>query len=206
MQPIALRCTYRYRGYSNAEIALLKQDLEGVAVLQSRPQGYPEAGNTYDMVFVAQFVGSSIVGGLIYDGLKEVGKALYRFYKRKTAASPDSFPPEIDLFELRFDDLDLRLRGKDRENMECNFLSDAVFEHLADLVTHIKEHLESEPLLSEDKLLIDVFEPEITLSETGKPAFNFQHPWRIVGVDVTGPKAYYANERILNEDHISLGY
>ena len=204
MDPIALRCTYRHSGYTSDEIDLLKRDLDGIAVLQSRPQGYPAAGNAFDMTLVAQFVGSSILGGVIYDGLKEVGKAVYRFYKRKADSSPYGFPPEIDLFELRFADLDIRLRGKNRENMECNFLSETAFQYLAEIVTAIKQHLDSEPLASTDKMVIDVFEPEVTLDECGSPSFDFRHPWRITGIDIMGPNAYHPTERRLSDEHVRI--
>lgn len=200
-KPIALRCTFRSQGYSEQEIKALSKDLAGVAILQPRRHGYPAAGADYDMTVVLQFVGSSIIGGLIWDGIKLISKSFYDFYVRKKK-NTDGFSPQIDLFELRFDDCDLRLQGRDfSHGAEFNFLSGTVFEHLPELVAFIKEHLESEPLLSADKLAIDVFEPVIIFDDGDTPTFKFELPWRIEGEDITGPKSYSPHDRELSDDY-----
>ena len=140
MNVVSVRCTSRYRGYSEQEINKLKTDLESIASMQLRPQGYPEAGGVFEMTVVAQFVGTTILGGLLWDGLKRLGKGFYELYQQKKALG-DDFSPEIDVFEFRFDDLDIRLRGRDIEHgMECNFLSEHAFHYLPELIENISFH------------------------------------------------------------------
>jgi len=204
MQRVAVRCTFRSRGYSEEEIDALQNDLSEVAALQPRRHGYPEAGDMFEMTIVVQFVGSAILGGIIWDGIKIVGRSFLNLYKRKRAENQD-FHPEIDVFELRFDDIDIRFRGCDFEHGgESNYLSERAFEFLPELVACVKKHLETEPLKSADKLVVDVFEPEITTEGSGSPNFRFVYPWRVVGVDITSPRSYSASERILGDDYIPL--
>lgn len=204
MQTITLRCTYRARGYTEEEIERLRSDLGDAVDLQTRPQGIPEAGGMSEMVVIAQYLGKLALDALVLETLLLIGKAFVNLYKEKTAASEKAFPPEIQVFELRFSDVDLILHGKDVENMECNFLSETAFQHLPEIVTAIKQHLDSEPLASTDKMVIDVFEPEVRVDESGAPSFDFHLPWRITGIDVMGPNAYYPRERRLSDDHVRV--
>lgn len=204
MSLIALRCSYRYSGYTPEEIEKLRADLADAAVLQTRPEGIPEAGGMSEMMVVAQYLGKLAVDAAVLKTLLVIGKAFVNLYKEKAAASKKGFPPEIQVFELRFSDVDLRLHGKEVDNMECNFLSETAFQYLPEIVTAIKQHLDSEPLASTDKMVIDVFEPDVILDEGGSPSFDFRHPWRITGIDVMGPNAYYPNERRLADDHVPI--
>ena len=204
IQRVAVRCTFRSRGYSEEEIESLRNDLSEVAALQPRRHGYPEAGDMFEMTVVIQFVGTAILGGVIWDGIKVVGRSFLNFYKRKRAEN-EEFHPEIDVFELRFDDIDVRFRGSDFEHGgESNYLSERAFEFLPELVACVKEHLESEPLKSADKLVVDVFEPEISTDASGSPVFRFVHTWRVAGVDITGPRSYSASDRTLGDEYIPL--
>lgn len=198
MKQASVRCTYRYSGYSDTEIDTLRSDLDGIASLQVRPQGLPEAGGSFDMTVLVQFVGTTILGGILWDGLKVLGKSFHKLYIEKQKEHPDFFP-EVDTFELRFDDLDIRIHGCDFEHgEECNFLSVVVFEHLPEIIDKIKAHLTSEPLLSADKLVIDVFEPLVSTNDDGHIGYDFHLPWKIVGVDIMGPREYDARNRSLS--------
>ena len=61
MSVIALRCSYRYSGYTPEEIERLRADLADAAVLQTRPEGIPEAGGISEMMVVAQYLGKLAV-------------------------------------------------------------------------------------------------------------------------------------------------
>lgn len=204
MQSIAVRCTFRSRGYSDQEIATLKSDLSKVAALQVRRQGYPEAGDAFEMTVVVQFVGSAILGGIIWDGIKVLGQSFLNLYRSKKTEHPNCFP-EIDVFEFRFDDIDIRICGSDfQDGLQSNYLTEQVFEYLPELIDCVKQHLESEPLLSSDKLIVDVFEPEILVDESGTPKFTFSYPWRVVGIDVTSPQSYCAEEHLMQGDFVPI--
>jgi hypothetical protein len=204
MQRITLRCTYRARGYTGEEMERLRSDLGGVVELQTRPQGIPEAGGMSEMIVIAQYLGKLAIDAVVLKTLLCIGKAFVNLYKEKVAASEGGFPPEIEVFELRFADVDLRLHGNDVANMECNFLSEITFQYLPEIVTAIKEHLDSEPLVSTHKMVIDAFEPDVCFSESGEPSFHFRHPWRITGIDVMAPPAYFPEERRLSDDHVRI--
>ena len=202
MQSVSVRCTFRSRGYSDEEIATLKNDLSEVAALQVRRQSYPEAGDAFEMTVVVQFVGSAILGGVIWDGIKVLGQSFLKLYRAKQAQHQNCFP-EIDVFEFRFDDIDIRICGSDFEyGSQSNYLSERAFQFLPELVDCVKTHLESDPLLSVDKIVVDVFEPDIALDDSGLPRFTFSFPWRVVGIDVTSPQSYDADEHRMVGDFI----
>lgn len=204
MQSVAVRCTFRSRGYSDQEIATLKNDLSEVAALQVRRQSYPEAGDAFEMTVVVQFVGTAILGGIIWDGIKILGRSFWNLYRSKQSKHSNCFP-EIDVFEFRFDDIDIRICGSDFEHDgQSNYLSEQAFQFLPELIDCVKQHLESEPLHSIDKLVVDVYDPKITVDDTGLPHFTFLYPWRVVGIDVTSPLSYFAEDRRMEDEYIPI--
>ena len=202
MHTLSVRCSYRARAYSNDDINQLKSDLEDIAVVQARSQGYPEAGGDAELSLVVQFIGSTVIGGLIWDGIKILSKGLFDLYNRKKNSGSE---PEVSILELRFDDVDIRLRGNDLEHgMECNCLSQKAFEYLPEITKLISEHLSSEPLRSVDKQVVDIFEPDIVASDGVIQSMDFNLAWRLEGVDVMAPKAYNASQKIVIQDYEPL--
>lgn len=182
---LAIRCEYRATGYSDDEIALLHDELSEIASSQFRPQGIPEAGASFDIGIVVQWLGIAAAGGIVgnaaYDLLKKLGRKLADFYKRKEKAS--GFPPDIYCLDLRFDDFDLRIHGGEpQEGPDCNFLRYETLAHLPAIVQLVTERVSEAPLSSTQPQAIDIYEPRITQNEGGDIDLLFDFPWRIEGL------------------------
>ena len=200
MEPVAIRCSFRSRGYSEEEISKLSESLSEFASLQPRRQGLPEAGGVYEISFIVQFLGELVATGIAYDIIKKLSLKLLDFYRSKQIKEGE--PPEMELIELRFNNVDLRLcGGEPEEGPDCNFLTETTLDHLPELVSEIFDHISSEPLKSADLLVVTIFEPVVSKDIEGETVFDFKQPWKISGVDFMAPTQYCANSRKLQGEY-----
>lgn len=200
-QSLLIRCSFRSRGYNEDEISTLGDDLSSVAKVQFRRQGIPDAGASFDIEFVVSWVGqvvlSGVIGNYVYDQLKTLSANLSAFYHRKLEVS--KAPPETYVLELRFDDVDLRIRGINPENdPDSNFLNYETIARLPDIVDYVFNHLRSEPLSGIERQVIHICEPHPTMTSSDLHGLLFTHPWRIEGSLKMDLVEYHPHERRLS--------
>ena len=197
-QPLLIRSSFRSSGYTEDEIEALVTDLTPFATTQFRRQRIPEAGGSFDIDFIISFTGQAILGGIIgnafCDLLKCLSSRLVDFYRRKQTRS--NAYPETYVLELRFDDVDIRIRGhQPDDDPDANFLSYETLVRLPAIIAFVLEHLRSEPLASLDRQIIHVLEPHPTATSSDTDGLLFSHPWRIEGTLKMDHALYYPHER-----------
>jgi hypothetical protein len=201
---LAVRCEYRNSGYSSQEIQQLREELAEISNAQFRPQGIPEAGASFDIAFIVQWLGIAAAGGVVgnaaYDLLKGLARKLSDFYKRKERTS--GFPPDIDYLDLRFDDFDLRIHGgKPEQGGDCNFLQYDTLAHLPAIVQFVMQRVLVSPLSETTPLTIDIYEPHITLDAAGGAELNFDLPWKVEGIIKCHYWSYFPATNSLEEGY-----
>jgi hypothetical protein len=131
-----IRAKYRARTHDASDEALLRQQLGQLAPLRLRPLEIPEAGGSYEIWVIVEFVGLAFVGGVIgHIGSKwyeRLATGLRRFVEHKEAKAEYS---EMQL-TISYDDLDIVFTA----------VKSADLERLPDFAELVQGHLTLAPL------------------------------------------------------------
>lgn len=198
---LPIRCEFRSLGYTEDEISALRSYLADIGVLQARRQAVPAAGASYDISFVIEWAGLTVLSGVIgnsaYEWIKMLAERLSKFYRRKQKQR-SGFPPDISCVEFRFNDMDLRIHGVDFDNAgDDNCLSLATLVRLSDIISVVLRHVRTDPLCSEDVQALDVYEPHPTLTSDDDCGLLFTRPWRVESFVQCFYSDYFPHERRL---------
>ena len=128
---------YRARGYDREDENVFREELEPLGAVRLRPLHLPEAGGVYEFWLAVEFVGLSIMSGLVahaasgyYDDLAARLRRFVRQKKHRTGREP-----EMELC-LSFDDATLQFTG----------VTEEILNTLPELGQRVYEHLSSKPL------------------------------------------------------------
>lgn len=132
-----LEVTYRASGYDAADLEGLRIELEPLGAIRLRPLHLPQAGGSFELWLVLNYIGSTMLNGIIEhiagNQFDRLSASLRRFFMAKRTKS--GFDPELSV-RVTYDDVD----------WDIGPLNEDQIVRVPELARTVLEHLQKAPL------------------------------------------------------------